>query len=94
MVDDLAKACGTNRIIVLFSENSDLVSNIYNQTSPLETAIPETYLGDCARPMAQGEVPGNCYESTKGGCRGLSHGPVQGQKPVHDSCKASNNSAM
>ena len=29
MVDDLTKACGTERIIVLFSENPDLVSNIY-----------------------------------------------------------------
>ena len=26
MVDDLAKACGTEEIIVLFSENTDLVS--------------------------------------------------------------------
>ena len=29
MVDNLAKACGTKKIIVLFSENTDLVSNIY-----------------------------------------------------------------
>ena len=29
MVDDLAKACGTEKIIVQFRENSDLVSNIY-----------------------------------------------------------------
>ena len=29
MVDDLAKAYGTDKIIVLFSENPDLVSNIY-----------------------------------------------------------------
>ena len=29
MVDDLAKACGTKKIIVLISENTDLVSNIY-----------------------------------------------------------------
>ena len=28
MVDDLAKACGIEKIIVLFSENLDLVSNI------------------------------------------------------------------
>ena len=28
MVDDLAKACGTEKIIVLFRENTDLVSNI------------------------------------------------------------------
>ena len=29
MVDDLAKACDTEKIIVLFSGNPDLVSNIY-----------------------------------------------------------------
>ena len=29
MVDDLAKACGTEKIIVLFSENTELVSSIY-----------------------------------------------------------------
>ena len=29
MVDDLEKACVTERIIVLFIENPDLVSNIY-----------------------------------------------------------------
>ena len=29
MVDNLAKACGTKNIIVLYSENTDLVSNIY-----------------------------------------------------------------
>ena len=29
MVDDPIKACGTNKIIVLFNENTDLVSNIY-----------------------------------------------------------------
>ena len=29
MVDDLAKACVTEKIIVLFIENPDLVSNIY-----------------------------------------------------------------
>ena len=29
MVDDLVKACDTEKIIVLFSENPDLVSNIY-----------------------------------------------------------------
>ena len=29
MVDELAKACDTEKIIVLFSENTDLVSNIY-----------------------------------------------------------------
>ena len=29
MVDDVANACGTKKIIVLFSENTDLVSNIY-----------------------------------------------------------------
>ena len=29
MVDDLAKDCGTEKIIVLFIENPDLVSNIY-----------------------------------------------------------------
>ena len=28
MVDDLAKVCGTEKIIVLFRENTDLVSNI------------------------------------------------------------------
>ena len=28
MVDDLAKACGTKKIIVLFNENTDRVSNI------------------------------------------------------------------
>ena len=30
MVDDLAKACGTKKIIILFSENTDLVSNTYS----------------------------------------------------------------
>ena len=29
MVDDLAKVCGTEKIIVLFIENPDLVSYIY-----------------------------------------------------------------
>ena len=29
MVDDLAKACVTEKIIVIFIENPDLVSNIY-----------------------------------------------------------------
>ena len=29
MVDDLAKGCGTEKIIVLFIENPDLGSNIY-----------------------------------------------------------------
>ena len=29
MVDGLVKAYGTKKIIVLFSENTDLVSNIY-----------------------------------------------------------------
>ena len=29
MVDDLVKACGPGKIIVLFSENIDLVSNIF-----------------------------------------------------------------
>ena len=29
MVDDLAKAFGTYKIIILFDENTDLVSNIY-----------------------------------------------------------------
>ena len=29
MVDDLVKVFGTKKIIVLFSENTDLVSNIY-----------------------------------------------------------------
>ena len=29
MADDLAKACGTEKIIVLFSEHTDLVSNIF-----------------------------------------------------------------
>ena len=29
MVDDLVKVCGTKKIIILFSENTDLVSNIY-----------------------------------------------------------------
>ena len=29
MVDDLVKACGPGKIIVLFSENTDLASNIY-----------------------------------------------------------------
>ena len=28
-VDDLVKACGTEKIIILFKENTDLVSNIY-----------------------------------------------------------------
>ena len=28
MVDDLVKVCGTKKIIVLFSENTDLVSNM------------------------------------------------------------------
>ena len=28
MVDDLAKACGAKKIIVMFNENSDRVSNI------------------------------------------------------------------
>ena len=27
--DDLVKACGTKKIIVLFSENTDLMSNTY-----------------------------------------------------------------
>ena len=30
MVDDLAKGCDTEKIIVLFRDNSDLVSNIYS----------------------------------------------------------------
>ena len=29
MVDGLAKPCGPKKIIVLFSENTDLVSDIY-----------------------------------------------------------------
>ena len=29
MVNDLVKACGTEKIFVLFRENTDLVSNIY-----------------------------------------------------------------
>ena len=29
MVDDLVKACDPEKITVLFSENPDLVSNIY-----------------------------------------------------------------
>ena len=29
MVDDLVKACGTEKIIVLFIENPNLVPNIY-----------------------------------------------------------------
>ena len=31
MEDDLVKACSTNKIIVLFNENTDLVSNIYKK---------------------------------------------------------------
>ena len=31
MVDDLIKACDTEKITVLFSENPDLVSNIYKK---------------------------------------------------------------
>ena len=29
MVDDLAKACGTEKTIVLFNENADLVSKVF-----------------------------------------------------------------
>ena len=29
MVDDLAKACGIDKIVVLFDENTDFVSNKY-----------------------------------------------------------------
>ena len=32
MVDDLAKVCGTEKIIVLFRENTDLVSNIHRNS--------------------------------------------------------------
>ena len=39
MVDDMAKACGTERIIVLFSENTDLVSNIYTCKTEWETSM-------------------------------------------------------
>ena len=31
MVDDLVKACGIEKIIVLFGENTDFVSNIYKE---------------------------------------------------------------
>ena len=39
MVDDLGKACGTEKIIVLFSENPDLVSNMYTSKTELETSM-------------------------------------------------------
>ena len=39
MVGDLVKACGTKKIIVLFSENTDLVSNIYRIMTDLSVQV-------------------------------------------------------
>ena len=39
MVDVLAKGCGTEKIIVLFSENTDLLSNIYTCKTESETSM-------------------------------------------------------
>ena len=38
MVDDLAKACGTEKIIVLFSENPDIALNTYTCKTEWETS--------------------------------------------------------
>ena len=35
MADDLLKACGTNKIFVLFDETTDLMSNIYRYKTEL-----------------------------------------------------------
>ena len=40
MVYDLAKACGIEKIIVMFSENPDLVSNIYRFKKHFSTHYP------------------------------------------------------
>ena len=68
----------------------------YQKTTELhlwKTAIPKTHSRDYPRLTTQGQVPGNCYGSTAGGCRGLFHRPVWGHKPVCNSCKVGNNSA-
>ena len=39
MVDDLVKGYGTKKIIFLFSENTDLVSNIYTCKTELEISM-------------------------------------------------------
>ena len=39
MVDDHTKACVLRKIIVLFSENPDLVSNIYTCKTEWETSM-------------------------------------------------------
>ena len=38
MADDLAKPCDTEKIIVLFNENPDLVSNIHTCKTERETS--------------------------------------------------------
>ena len=44
MVDNLTKACDTEKIIVPFRENSDLVSNIYTCKTEWETSMYRFYL--------------------------------------------------